>query len=215
MKRIIPILLLVMFAAGARAQTLTNVIYGNIGDYGLFLQPNVTVAATKLYPNPSFVNNVQIRTAPVASYTDTNGYYSFTNFQAGFYQCDVSGSDAPFYFNVWTNTSGSVPNGSLITNTAASLPDPGTNVYSISQSLALFMRGLVGGANVTVVNNGDGTWTVSSSGGGGGSTSLTNVMWGTTTNQTGAARFAQIYFYFPTNPIYGGTNVPYALVSTN
>ena len=172
MKNLITFLFL-MLALAARAQVLTNIIYGNIGDYGLAVQPNVTVTATKLYPNPSFVNNIQIRTSPVSAYTDTNGYYSYTNFQAGFYQCDVSGSDLPFYFNVWTNMTGSVPIGSLITNSAATFPDPGTNYYTISQLNALW-------AGFQASEN-------------------TNVSWSTTTN--GATRPAAIVFIIPTNGI--------------
>lgn len=116
----------------------TNVIYGYSTDAGLALDTtNVTATATLLYPNPRVVNNFQVRQDPVIRRVATNGYYAFTNLQWGRYQLILSGKGTPFTFWVFTNTSGTVPIGSLISNVTVYPPNPATNYYTMPQVDAL------------------------------------------------------------------------------
>ena len=163
-----------MCAVAGRAQTLTNVIYGSVGDYGLNPQQQVTITLTLQSPNPRTVNNILVRQDPVSQTSDMNGNFSFTNIQWGKYLVGVAGAIGTQYTAyVGTNSTGSVALASLITNAQAVPPNNGTNYYTQSQVNAL-IPSVAAGANVTVSQSGS-VYTVSSTGGGGSATNASLV----------------------------------------
>lgn len=112
----------------------TNLIYFDIGDYGQAVEANVNVTITLISPNPRVEDGIFIRRDSMTDTTRTNGRAYFTNLLWGYYRADVAGrSGTPFYFNVWTNTTGTVNAGTLRTNAAALPPDPSTNYYTMNQ----------------------------------------------------------------------------------
>jgi len=143
------------------ASPLTNVITGNVGDYSLNPLKRVTITITKLSPIPGVVGNTQIRNDSVATVSDAAGNYAFTNLQWGYYSGNIQGlSGTPFKFNVWTNTLGTVPIGSLITNIGAFPPNPATNYYTQAQTDALLAGNLTSAeaiAKMVVTTNESGT----------------------------------------------------------
>ena len=122
-----------------QAQTLTNVIYGNVGDYGLAPQRKVNVTLTLVSPNPRTINNIQIRQDPISIPSDTNGYYAFTNIQWGSYTYSLSGqSGTVFKLQIFTNDNGSIPISSRTYTVAVAQPNPASNYYTMSQSDARY-----------------------------------------------------------------------------
>ena len=135
------LLLLALLAQGQQS----NIVYGTVGDYGLNPINNSSVTVTLLSPNPRQINNTLVRINPMQVNTATNGSFAYTNLQWGFYMLSIAGQPGTvFRFNVWTNTVGSVPIGSLITNTATYPPNPATNYYTVNQVNAL-LTGIGGG----------------------------------------------------------------------
>lgn len=181
-------ILLPLLWASVCAATQTNYIFGYVGDYSLVGQKKIQITATLLSPNPRYIGNVLVRQEPQSVYSDTNGLFGLTNYPWGFYRLDIFGAvGTTFKFNVWTNTLGSTPIGTLITNNAALPPNPGTNYYTQAQEDA-WRANIMGSSN-------------------------TNIVWGTQTNST-AGRAAWIYYYFPTNS-YNSTNYPYGILHIN
>lgn len=112
--------------------TQTNTLYGWAGDYGVRQQSRVTVTLTLMYPNPRTVNNIAVRQDPIATQTDTNGYFQFTNILWGHYTYSLSGA-AGTVFDAWvgTNTIGPCPVASLSTN-ANNWPAFGAFNYTVT-----------------------------------------------------------------------------------
>ena len=75
MKKITIIILLMLLRCVVSAQLTqqTNIIYGNIGDYGLHPVQQVAITLTLVQPNPRTVNNILIRQDPISTFTDTKG----------------------------------------------------------------------------------------------------------------------------------------------
>ena len=161
MKNKIPIILwialvaLLVSMACCHAQSYqTNVLYGTVGDYGLRPQNRVTVTLTLVSPNPRFVNNIAIRQDPIATTTDTNGYFGFTNQQFGNYTYALSGAAGTvFKLNIFTNDNGSIPIGSRTTSATFNFPSQTTNSYSIAEVNAL-LSGIQMSAGITNANGG-------------------------------------------------------------
>ena len=147
MKKLFVICLLLLgLTSQAQQALLTNTIYGQSMFVNLAKKTS-TATAILLYPNPYFINNIQFWQDPISVNTDTNGTYIFTNLQAGYYSGTVVGNPGiSFNFNVWTNTLGNVPIGSLITNVGTPLPNPLNQYYTMAQVNALVTGG---GGNAT------------------------------------------------------------------
>lgn len=136
-------LLLCAFALSSPAQT--NTILVNVGDYGLNPQ-RTTVTWTLLAPNPRTINGVLIAQQPIGKPTGADGKAYFTNIIWGKYRLDIVGTPGTsFTANVGTNTLGLVNAATLVTNTAALPPNPGSNYYTMAQVDAL-LSGIGGGA---------------------------------------------------------------------
>ena len=176
-------ILLALLLGTAAAAAQTNYLYGNVGDYSLNPQPGVQVTLTLLSPNPRTVGNVLVQQDPVATATDTNGSFGFTNVQFGWYGLLVAGQVGTYFtFPVGTNTLGPWPIASLTTNNTAMPPNPATNYITLAQAQALVTQAQGAGADaitnvasantntatVAVANN-VATITVVGGGGGGGS----------------------------------------------
>jgi len=132
--------------------TLTNILTGSVADYGLNAQRRVAVTATLLSPNPRTIDNTLVRQDPVATTTDGNGAFAFTNFQWGIYSLNVQGqSGTQFKFIVGTNTIGTTPLASLISNSAALPPNPATNYYTQAQVDALLSNLPTGGVSALAI----------------------------------------------------------------
>jgi len=148
------LILLLSLATAAADVRLTNIVSGSVGDYSLNPQKRVNLTVTLLYPNPRLVNNFLVRQDAVATTTDTNGFFAFTNLQWGIYALNVQGlSGTGFKFIVGTNTSGSVPLSALVTNAAALPPNPATNYYTQAQVDALLANGSGAFPGYALTNN--------------------------------------------------------------
>lgn len=135
MKKLLAAILLAVAALAAQADVrLTNVISGNVTDYGLKPVPRCNITVTLLSPNPRIINNFMIRQDPIGTMTDTNGAFAFTNFQWGNYSLNIQGQGGTtFKFVVGTNASGAVAIGTLITNVGTMPPNPATSYYTQAQ----------------------------------------------------------------------------------
>jgi hypothetical protein len=151
MKKLAFILCLIFIAlAVCRAQTLTNVVFGTVGDYGLSPQRKVNVTLTLVSPNPRTINNIPIRQDPVATTTDTNGWFAFTNIQWGSYTYALSGQfGTVFKMQIYTNDNGSIPIASRTITVAVAQPNPASNYYTMSQADARFALAGSGGGLTT------------------------------------------------------------------
>lgn len=138
--------LLMLAAVLCRAQT--NIITVNTADYtGTGYSTNNWVTLTLVAPNPRTSGNLTIRQDPITQRSDTNCSNAFTNLLWGKYYCDIGGyqsQNTHFVFYVGTNTLGTWPIASLITNAAAVPPNPATNYYTQAQINAL-LAGVGGG----------------------------------------------------------------------
>lgn len=165
-----------MMLVSASAQQITNVLYGNVGDYSLNAQRKITVTSTLLYPNPRYIGTILVRQDDVSTSTDNSGFFAFTNQQWGQYNLTVSGrAGTLFTYWVGTNSQGSIPITSLISNAAGLPPNPATNYYTQAQVNALIaavsgVGQLLAGANISLTpSTGQGSQvTIASTGGGGG-----------------------------------------------
>ena len=137
MKKLSVILILIVLTASL-SEAQTNILYGNIGDYGRNGISGVNVTLTLISPQPRQVGNMLIRVDPIATTSSTNGYFAFTNIIWGIYQLDIAGAvgTANRLF-VEQNTLGLWPIGALVNNKAAIPPNPGTNYYTQAQVDAL------------------------------------------------------------------------------
>lgn len=166
----------ILLTVTAHAQQLTNVIYGNVGDYSLNPQKKITLTTTLIYPNPRSVGNVLVRQDPNSTMSETNGYFAFTNQQWGYYSLSVSGSSGT-HFGYWVapDSQGNKPIGSLVTGNPYLPPDPANNYYTQAQIDALiggipFVTQLFAGPGIALApGNGLGAVTISVIGGIGGS----------------------------------------------
>lgn len=116
----------------------TNLLYGYLGNYGLNIEAKKNVTLTLLWPRDRTDGLWFPRNDAVGSRTDTNGWFAFTNILWGIYRLDIeglTGTKHPLY--VGTNSLGSIPLASLVTNSAAVPPNDGTNYYTKSQVDAL------------------------------------------------------------------------------
>ncbi len=201
MKRLATILFLLLALAILQAQT-TNNLWSNVGNYGIAPQVGINVTFQMqpyppYYTLPRIYNGSFVRNDPIGVHTDTNGnFYLPYTLIWGKYSMNISGQQGTgFTIYIGTNTTGVV---NLVTCTSNSATMPfGQSGYSP-------------GTNVTFRASGSTTFIdVASSG-----SSATNLMWGQTTNQTGSARQAYIYFFFPTNA-YTISNYPCGILTTN
>jgi hypothetical protein len=162
------ILLLLLFALPCFAQT--NVLWGTITPFASGLRTNLAIELDIVSPLNRVVNGQLISNDAVWAYTDTNGYFAFTNVYWGTYQAllhDSQGSHYPVY--VGTNTLGTLPLTACIKSAAAMPPNPGTNYYTQAQIDALLSNFSPGGeqlwttAGTTIYPNGNsgesGGWT--------------------------------------------------------
>lgn len=156
----------------------TNVLYLPVGDYSQTPQVGVPVTLTLISPNPRTINGIAIRQDPMAVDTDADGKAWFTNVIWGKYRVDVAGAmGTSFIGYVGTNTLGLWPLASLITNSAAVPPNPGTNYYTKVQVDALIAAHEF---------------------------PLTNLLWGVRTNMTDSTNKMQIHYVFTNGvPWYG------------
>lgn len=117
----------------------TNVLIGQVADYGLTAQSNVAVRLTLLSPNPRIHEGVFVRRDPVVVRSDATGQFAFTNIIWGRYQLTLDGLYATtFALTVNTNTVGVVPIGGLATVGAPLPPNPATNYLTEAQTAVLF-----------------------------------------------------------------------------
>lgn len=159
--------MLILVAICCHAQT--NVLYGQFLAINQGGRTNTVMTLAVIKPiNRPLVSNDNIQTC-----TDTNGNFTFTNVLWGKFSLSANdSSQTTWILYVGANTLGLCPILSLITNSAAIPPNPGTNYFTQAQALALFMQGLTGRGSVTVTYSGNGIWNVNATGGGGGGTPL-------------------------------------------
>ena len=162
------VLLTILVVTQSRSQVLTNVIYGNIGNYGLSPQTNVTVTLTLISPNPRTVNNIAVMQDPQPTVTDTSGNFSFTNIQWGKYTYSLSGAGTTFSLQIFTNDNGSIPIASRTTTASFTYPNLNTNSYSIAQVNAMILNSTLGsvvaGTNVVIYTNSQNQIVINSTG---------------------------------------------------
>lgn len=176
------------FSSFSQVQQLTNILTGNFTGFGMSARTNVEIDMTIISPLNRLINGIFISNDPIPTYTDTNGGFNFTNIQWGKYRISPKDSSSTFFTAyVGTNTIGTWALGSLVTNSAALPPNPGTNYYTQSQ-----IDAIIAGTKISA---------------------STNLLWGSKTNST-EGRAAWIYYYFPTNS-YNSTNYPYGIQHTN
>ena len=161
MKTKLSLLLLIISTFAASAQT--NLIWGYVGDYGYNTQRRVPVTFTLVSPKPRVYNNVLIMNDPRGTTSDTNGiFYCPSNMLWGRYTVSIGGAPGTtFTFYVGTNTLGLVSIGTLITNSNAMPPDPGTNYYTMGN-----IDALLASFNVKSLSSLDSSVTISNRGGG-------------------------------------------------
>lgn len=176
MKRLAAIILMLSVCAHAQ----TNVLYGTLQSSIQSPRTNVLMTLQRVSPKRSTFNGALISDDPVSTYTDVTSAFSFTNSIFGKYSLTASdASDTPWILYVGSNTLGTVAIASLITNSAAVPPNPGTNYYTQSQIDALL-------ANQVAASR----------------TPLTNTAWGLSPSE--ATNRLQIkYVYTNGVPYYG------------
>ena len=124
----------------------TNVLFGNVTDFGLAPRSNITMTLSIVSPLNRTYNGQLVSNDPKTATTDTNGLFSFTNVIWGNYKLnpsDLSGT-------VWrpivgTNTTGTVSFATIIANPSVLPPNPATNYYTQAQVDAL-LYGVTSGA---------------------------------------------------------------------
>lgn len=150
MKRLFIVLAFLAIAMPAFSQT--NILTGNVGDYGLN-PTNAMVTLTLLSPNPRVVNGFFVRSDPVQQTAQTNGAFAFTNIQWGRYQFTISGQFGTAWIAmIPTNSTGSVPLASYVYppgTVALPLPNPSTNFYTMTQVDAKLANVVALGVGVT------------------------------------------------------------------
>jgi hypothetical protein len=180
MKRLSTAIAAILFCLPLFGQIQSNVLTGKISDFSIKPRAGLVVNLSITRPINRTINGIFISNDPIQETPDAGGNFAFTNIQAGIYRFWPQDSSGSYWTVTNYNTTGTWPLASLVTSQISSFSNPGTNVFSQSQSLALFIQQLNAGTNISVVNNNDGTWTISSTGsGGGGSGTITN---GTGTN---------------------------------
>lgn len=148
------IALLLMLSLFCRAQS--NILTGTVRAINQSARTNIPVEVNVLWPKDRNWQEHQISDDPLPTISDANGNYSFTNVLFGKYTLNIGDSSGTHYtFYVGTNTTGIWPLASLITNSAALPPNPGTNYYTQTQIDALLAT-LPSGTN-----SGSGLWTAS------------------------------------------------------
>lgn len=124
--------LLALVAFSATAQT--NLLVGQVGNYGLSPQSGIVCTLTLISLNPRVVDGIFVRREPVVATSLSNGAFYFTNILWGRYTLSIAGRvDTVFPINVGTNTLGTVQLGSLTPPSSAVPPNPATNYYTVAQ----------------------------------------------------------------------------------
>lgn len=118
--RIFILCLLLVTAIQSQAQTITNTIWGYLGDFSLNTTPG-SVTISTLINGARTVNGVLISPNYPPVNIGTNGVFAITNLQATGYRA-VFDSGLTFPFYVATNTLGSNNIANLGTFTSASPP---------------------------------------------------------------------------------------------
>ncbi len=138
-------LLLVALLAPLLGYSQSNVLYGTVSDYGIAPQSGIKCTLTLVSPNPRVVDGVFVRRDPIERTTSTNGYFSFTNIIWGKYTFQIAGkTTTEFGIYVQTNSTGSIPLGSLATTVTPPGPNPATNYYTMSQVDSLIANATAG-----------------------------------------------------------------------
>ena len=132
----------------------SNVLTGTVANYGLTPKPGVLVKLTLVSPKPRVVDGVMIQNDPVPIQSGTNGTFAFTNILWGKYTLAVGNMPTTWTVNVGTNTTGTVPIGSLADSATPVPPNPATNYYTQSQVDALIAGVESGELPDGVVTNG-------------------------------------------------------------
>jgi len=146
--------LLALVACSATAQT--NLLVGQVGNYGLATQPGIACTLTLISPNPRVVDGIFIRREPQVATSLGNGAFYFTNIIWGKYTLSIAGRvDTVFPINVGTNTLGTVAMGSLSAPNSAVPPNPATNYYTMAQ-----IDATIAGLTNLVVSGGSGSTTM-------------------------------------------------------
>lgn len=188
MKLLVALLVwLTLFTCYSQSNTLT----GSLVSVGQQQRTNVQLTLQIISPKHRTVGQQLVSDDPIYAYTGTNSpAFTFSNIFFGKYSLIASDSSGtPWILYVGTNTIGTVAIASLITNSAAMPPYPGTNYYTQAQIDAMVFA--VGGGSP-----------------------LTNITWGVLTNFSDSTNRAQMRVYFPPPP-YNKTNCPYFTIVTN
>lgn len=137
-----------------RAHGQTNVIYGNVGDYGMNPQVQVPVTLKLVSPNPRIWDNFLIQQEPVTHNSNTNGAFAFTNVIWGTYLLTAYGAQGTsITIYIWTNTLGSNAVQTLTTN----FLNPAA-YWSQQQSDQRYLFATNGGANGLLMTLSNGVW---------------------------------------------------------
>jgi hypothetical protein len=130
MKKLFLTLCLCVSVANVDAQT--NVIFVDVGDYGLVPVPHGLVTLTLVAPKPRTYNGITIQNMAKAAYTDANGIAWFTNIIWGEYTPVLPDGTVMDDATVATNTLGLVNIATLIPGSTLP-PDPSTLYYTQAQ----------------------------------------------------------------------------------
>jgi len=124
----------------------TNVLFGNVTDFGLAPRSNITMTLSIVSPLNRTYNGQLVSNDPKTATTDTNGLFSFTNVIWGNYKLNPSDSSGTVWRPVvGTNTTGTVSFASIIANPSVLPPNPATNYYTQAQ-----IDSIVSGITTTV-----------------------------------------------------------------
>lgn len=116
----------------------TNVLFGNVTDFGLAPRSNITMTLSIVSPLNRTYNGQLVSNDPKTATTDTNGLFSFTNVIWGNYKLNPSDSSGTVWRPiVGTNTTGTVSFATIIANPSVLPPNPATNYYTQAQIDAL------------------------------------------------------------------------------